>query len=349
MSEGTRSEDYSSTYYNDAHLGGYDNYTWGNEEWRNFFLSLADRVVGITNPRTALDVGCARGLLVQALATRGVDATGIDISEHAVESAHEDVRDRLRVASARDPLGQGYDLVTCIEVVEHMSPVDAQLAIDHMTAATDLVLFSSSPGDHDEPTHVNTHPTAQWAAWFAERGFFRRTDVDLSFLSPWAVLFERANLTVHVLTQRYEQQFSVVNTELMEKRLALLESHRRIGSLNEQLESQVSGTVAEQAALLTQWEAEVLDARHQLLTTRDHVIGLEAEVARLAVDDKRLRGDLVRVRKQVVTVRGRLKQARGRIRRMARNNQQLTRDLEARAVQPSLARRVARKVRGGGR
>ena len=129
MSEGTRSEDYSSTYYNDAHLGGYDNYTWDNEEWRTFFLSLADRVVGIANPRTVLDVGCARGLLVQALAAKGVDATGIDISEYAIDSAHDDVRHRLRVTSAKDPVGERYDLVSCIEVLEHMGPVDAQQAM----------------------------------------------------------------------------------------------------------------------------------------------------------------------------------------------------------------------------
>ena len=40
-----------------------------------------------------------------------------------------------------------------------MSPGDAQLAIDHMCAATDRVLFSSSPGDFNEPTHINTHQT----------------------------------------------------------------------------------------------------------------------------------------------------------------------------------------------
>jgi trans-aconitate methyltransferase len=349
VSEGTRSEDYSSTYYDDAHLGGYDHYSWDNEQWRSFFLSLADRVVGIVNPRTVLDVGCARGLLVQAFTTKGVDATGIDVSEHAVESAHQDVRDRLRVASAEDPLDQRYDLVTCIEVLEHMSPVDAQRALDSITAATDRVLFSSSPTDHDEPTHVNTRPTAQWAAWFAERGFFRRTDVDLSFLSPWAVLFERSDLTLHTLTQRYEQQFAVVNTELMEKRLALLESHRRILRLNEQLESGVSGKLAEQAALVEEWRDEVLEARHQLLTTRDHVIGTEAEVARLTRDNERLRGEVARVRKQVKVVRGRLEQARSRITRLTRKNQQLTGELEAARGRPSLPRRVARKLRGSAR
>ncbi len=349
MSEGTRSEDYSSTYYNDAHLGGYDNYVWENEEWRSFFLSLADRMVGIVNPRSVLDVGCARGLLVQALVVRDVDATGIDVSEHAIGSAHDDVRDRLRVASAKEPFARRYDLVSCIEVLEHMSPADAQQAIDNMTASTDLVLFSSSPADHDEPTHINTRPTAQWAAWFAERGFFRRTDVDLSFLSPWAVLFERAELTLHTLTQRYEQQFAMMNSELVDKRLALLQSHRRIGSLNEQLESQVSGKVAEQTAQVERWRAEVLDARHQLLTTRDHVIGTEAEVARLTGDHQRLRNELGRARKQVQTVRGRLKQARRRVRQLTRRNRELVAELETLRGRPSFPRRAARALLGRAR
>lgn len=346
MSEGTRSEDYSGTYYNDADLGGYDNYTWDNEEWRLFFHSLADRVVGITNPRSVLDVGCARGLFVQALAAKGVDATGIDISEHAIESAHADVRDRLRVGSAAEPLGGRYDLVSLIEVIEHMSPNDAQAAIDNVAACTDLVLFSSSPVDHDEPTHINTRPTAQWAAWFAERGFFRRTDVDLSFLSPWAVLFQREDLTLHTLTQRYEQQFALVHTELMAKRQALLESHRRISSLNDQLESQVSGTVAQQAALVEQWEAEVLDARHQLLTTRDHIIGAEAEAAHLRRDNKQLRGELTRAEKRLDNVRDRLEQARQKVARLERKNQQLTRSASAPQPRRSLVRRAARKVLG---
>ena len=349
MSQGTRSEDYSATYYDDAHLGGYDNYTWDNEEWRSFFLSVADRIVGIANPRTVLDVGCARGLLVQALATKGLEATGIDISQHAIASAHVDVRDRLRVASATEPFEGRYDLVACIEVLEHMSPVDAQRAIDNIAAATDMVLFSSSPVDHDEPTHVNTRPMAQWAAWFAERGFFRRTDVDLSFLSPWAVLFERDNLTLHTLTHRYEQQFAGVHTELVQKRQALLESHRRIISLNEQLKSGVSGKMAEQAAQVERWRAEVLAARHQLLTTRDHVIGTEAQVARLTGDEQRLRRELARTRKQLVNVRGRLREARGRVERLTRKNRQLAAEIEAVRSRPSFARRAARKVLGGPR
>ncbi|MEZ5113783.1 MAG: hypothetical protein R2693_10170 [Nocardioidaceae bacterium] len=42
----------------------------------------------------------APGVFVQALATKGVDAEGVDISAHAVESAHDDVKGRLRCREA---------------------------------------------------------------------------------------------------------------------------------------------------------------------------------------------------------------------------------------------------------
>ena len=187
------------------------------------------------------------------------------------------------------------------------------------------------------------------AASFAERGFFRRTDVDLGFLSPWAVMFERADLTSHTLAQRYESQLDRVHTELLEKRSALLEAHRRIATLNEQLESHVSGKVAEQARQLEQWQAEVLDARHQLLTTRDHVIGTEAEVTRLRGENARLRVERNRARKQLDNVRGRLKEARTRTERLTRRADRLAAELESSRSRPSFVRRAARKVLGGAR
>ena len=341
---GTTSDDYGRCYYNEAHLGGYDDYTWDNEKWRSFFMSVADRLIGAMNPRTVLDVGCARGLLVQAFAVQGVDSRGMDISEHAIASAHEDVRDRLVVASATEPIEGRYDLVSCIEVLEHLSPGDAQVAIDRMTEVTDRILFSSSPGDHDEPTHINTHPAEQWAAWFAERGFFRRADLDMGMIAPWSVVFERGAPTVHELTQRYEQLYFRTRTELVDKRAALLEAHRRIQDLHEQLDERPVDT--EEADRL---RAEVAQHRHAVLVNRDHVIGLEAANGRLQRDLSLVTLELKKAKRRIKGLSKRRDELTARLQdtrqRLERNRTRLAELETAPQPQASFTRRVARRVR----
>jgi SAM-dependent methyltransferase len=354
---GTVASDYGSCYYNDAHLGGYDNYSWDNEQWRGFFQLVADRIVAIAGRGRMLDVGCAKGLLVQALREKGADARGFDISQHAVEAAHADVREHLWVASATDPIEGRYDLVSMIEMIEHMGPQDAQAAIDRVTAVTDRVLFSSSPADHDEPTHVNTKPTASWAAWFAERGFHRRTDVDLSFLSPWAVLFERADRSVRDVVQAYETHLTSLNAEVLEKRSALLAAHRNISELRDG--SDGSKALAEQVALVKQFEAEVMEARHTQLLNRDHVVGIEAEIGRqndqileLTSMLRRLSGREKRLTARKTAQARRIKGLQDKLETARQRNAALTRrvrELEADAAPSSLTRRVVRRLRGSGR
>ena len=38
------------------------------------------------------------------------------------------------------------------------------------------VLFSSTPFDYDEATHLNVQPPDYWAALFARHGFYRDVD-----------------------------------------------------------------------------------------------------------------------------------------------------------------------------
>ena len=298
---GTNANDYSNCYYA-SHLGGEEEYSWDSPSWQAFFISVSDQIIAITGPARVLDVGCAKGLLVQALVGRGVDAFGFDISHTAISGATQEIGKRLSVATAVDPIAGRYDLITCVEVVEHMSPEDANRAVANMCAATDLVLFSSGPGDFAEPTHVNVRPPADWAAMFAEHSFFRRTDVDLGFLTPWAVLFERVDLDVRAVTHRYETYAYPLRIEVVEKRAALLEAHRTISELHESghrpggaadpevdpAATEATYTVDwgepadEPEAALAQNAAlrqENLELHHRLLASRDHAIGAEALAA----------------------------------------------------------------------
>lgn len=160
--------------------------------WLGFFGGVADRIVEGIRPGSVMDAGCALGFLVETLRDRGVDAWGVDISAYAIDAAFEAIRPYVRVASVTVPFGRRFDLVTCIEVVEHMPPAEAAAAIANLCAHADDVLFSSSPYDHRELTHHNVQPPAYWAELFARHGFYRDVDFDASFLTPWAVRYRKS-------------------------------------------------------------------------------------------------------------------------------------------------------------
>jgi SAM-dependent methyltransferase len=349
----TSSEDYGGAYYA-SHLGGSDSYSWDSDSWREFFTRMARRILDISPAATVLDVGCAKGLLVQALVRAGVDAHGVDISEHAIETSHPDVRDRLRVGSATEPIDRRYDLITCIEVLEHMELGQALDAMDAMCAATDRIVFSSSPLDLAEPTHINVHETPLWAAWFADRGFFRRTDVDLGFITPWAVLLERSTLSPREVVARYESAIGPLIGETLAKRDALLAAHREVSELRE---GQDPATVL--AEQVKEFEREVLEARQAQLVQRDHVVGIEAEVGRqnaeilrLHADVRRLLGREKRLTQRKTAQAKRIKGLQAKLETARQRNAALTRrvrELEANNAPPSLTRRVARRLRGPNR
>ncbi len=294
---GTTAEDYGRRYYTHC-LGSDEPYSWDSPGWRTWFTGVARQLKRVLPPfSTLLDVGCAHGLLVQALVAEGVDARGFDVSTTAIAEAHPDVRDRVYVASATEPIAGRYDVVTCIEVLEHMSPLEAQVAIDNMCAVTDRVVLSSTPEDFHEATHINVHPLADWVADFAARGFYRRVDVDLSFLTPWAACFERAPLTTRDLAHRYEAHLYPLVLEVTAKRTALLEAQREVDRLAEE------GDLDALRAELDAARAELADLRHQLLLQRDHAIGREAAAATARMEAERLRHELAAATHDLTAIR----------------------------------------------
>lgn len=196
---------YSEQYYR-SHLAGGDLAYERSQHWLRFFGSVADAIVSGLAPETVLDAGCAIGLLVEALRARGVDARGVDVSEYAIAQAPDHVQPYVRVGTLTEPVDGRFDLVTCIEVLEHL-PVD-QLApaLKNLTSVSDQLLISSSPEDFTEPTHLNVRPPEYWATKLAALGFYRDLDFDAGFLTPWAALFRRSEPPTTELVQNYERE-----------------------------------------------------------------------------------------------------------------------------------------------
>jgi glycosyltransferase involved in cell wall biosynthesis/SAM-dependent methyltransferase len=171
-------------------------YKRSEARWLDFFSHIADELVRSLKPRTVLDVGCAIGFLVEAFWRRGVRAYGIDLSEYAITQVPEDLKGFCAVKSVLEPLPENflgaYDLITCIEVLEHLSEDEGKVAVKNMANRTRSILFSSTPDDLSEPTHVNVRPVIYWLESFAEVGFYPDLRFDASFVSPQAFLLRKS-------------------------------------------------------------------------------------------------------------------------------------------------------------
>lgn len=90
-------------------------------------LEFIARHANITGAR-ALDVGCGGGILTEALAARGADATGIDASDaplevarlHALESGQAVHYRRITAEGLAAESPGEWDIVCCLELLEHV-------------------------------------------------------------------------------------------------------------------------------------------------------------------------------------------------------------------------------------
>ncbi len=107
--------------------------------------------------RRVLDVGCGGGILSESMAVRGAEVTGIDLADkplkvaqlHLLESGNKVAYRKIAVeALAREEAGQ-YDVVTCMEVLEHVPDPASQVR-----ACAELL----RPGGHAFFATINRNP-----------------------------------------------------------------------------------------------------------------------------------------------------------------------------------------------
>lgn len=165
--------------------------------------ALVDRFVGRVgdlverlDPATTIDVGCGEGFVLAALARRGIGGQlhGVDLSAEAIDQARarlgDDVALEVADATTLGEEGRRFDLVTSLEVLEHIPDPGRALPVLHrLTAGHAILSVPHEPwfrglnlargrdirrlGNH--PEHVNV---------WTRRGF-------LDFVSPWFHVVER--------------------------------------------------------------------------------------------------------------------------------------------------------------
>ncbi|MES1156135.1 MAG: bifunctional 2-polyprenyl-6-hydroxyphenol methylase/3-demethylubiquinol 3-O-methyltransferase UbiG [Alphaproteobacteria bacterium] len=100
---------------------------------------------------TALDLGCGGGLVSAPLARLGADVTGLDASDEAIgaarayaESAGLAINFEVGTAEALAARGAQFDLVTALEIVEHVADVGAFLGAAQALVKPGGLIFIST-------------------------------------------------------------------------------------------------------------------------------------------------------------------------------------------------------------
>jgi 2-polyprenyl-6-hydroxyphenyl methylase/3-demethylubiquinone-9 3-methyltransferase len=103
--------------------------------------------------KSALDVGCGAGLLTEPLARLGASVTGIDAAPEVIAVARDHAKGQslleglsldYRVSTVEELDGR-FDLITCMEVIEHVADPAAFVKALAKRLAPDGLLIMSTP------------------------------------------------------------------------------------------------------------------------------------------------------------------------------------------------------------
>ena len=139
---------------------------------------LAPWIKSELSPAKVLDIGCGNGVYVKALREQGIDTVGIDIDDRIQD------RTDLTYMSLFDLTDDKFDVVVCLEVLEHIEPEQSDLAIQKVadTVGKTLIWTAARPGQ-EGVGHINCREKAEWESKLASTGLVRNLEKEQVLLN----------------------------------------------------------------------------------------------------------------------------------------------------------------------
>ncbi len=130
-------------------------------------------VIDLVRPRSVVDVGCGTGAWLSVFISEGVsDVVGVD-GDYVGPELLRIPEDRFLTHDLERALslGRTFDLVTSLEVAEHLSAEAAERFVDSLVSLGPVILFSAATPGQGGHHHVNEQPPSYWADLFGARGY----------------------------------------------------------------------------------------------------------------------------------------------------------------------------------
>ena len=175
---------FGKDYFDGDRFHGYGGYNYHPRFWQKTVRRFRD-YYNLAPDASILDVGCAKGFMLQDFKELMPDATlaGIDVSQYALEHAHENVSSLLKQGDARDlPFeDNSFDLVIAINTV-HNLPLDECKQglgeIQRVSSRQAFVMVDAWRTDEEKERLMEWNLTAltymhvdQWKETFTDAGY----------------------------------------------------------------------------------------------------------------------------------------------------------------------------------
>lgn len=256
--------------------------------------------------KTVLDVGCATGDVARVLNSRGCRVSGVEIDAESAELARPDLEELVITDLDTSPLSDhfkagSFDVVIFADVLEHLRDPVAVLRDSLSLLAPDGRVVISIPN----VAHGSVRLALLQGRWnYTETGLLDSTHIRFFTRSGFLTLLDEAGLAVDELRATVADPLRVeVSVDGRDLPPTVVEwvrdqpdalTYQFVASARlsrepdaDQPAPTLVPAVAEDAVRLrdehTHRFAEDLQTRHDLLTIRDHVIGLEARAAAAAL------------------------------------------------------------------
>lgn len=151
--------DYSEKYFEDRKFE--DKHYWMVMQW-----------IEMLSPKNVFDYGCGEGFYVHTFNYFGIDACGWDKMNEATKNPYG--LSKEKIGSGQIPTKK-FDMVTCIDVLEHIPKEELEETINKLVNMTDRFLLLSICDitlwdTYKDPTHITPRSRGFWEYQFINRG-----------------------------------------------------------------------------------------------------------------------------------------------------------------------------------
>jgi SAM-dependent methyltransferase len=220
---------------------------------------LMESLIQTYKPLKSLDLGCGLGYFVAYLREQGVDAWGVEAEDlgDVFKSPGHQIRKDL---SQSFDLQERYDLVICLEVVEHIPRDFEDNVFDNIVRhMSRYLLFSGATVGQQGTGHINERPESHWFSHLVRRGLVLRHQESLNIRLASTLPWYRNNVSLWELAHPDVNHSSDM---IAERDSRIISYEQKLNYQFQQLQEQYDQLQAE----LNQKQTELNQAAEKLIT-----------------------------------------------------------------------------------